>query len=41
VKDDLFRLPGAQRRDPDVEARFSDIADPMRLMVQTRFERNR
>ncbi|MES1200082.1 MAG: DUF1801 domain-containing protein [Pseudomonadota bacterium] len=38
--DDLFRLPGAMRRDPAVEAWF-DVVDPLRLMVRPWFDRMR
>jgi hypothetical protein len=38
---DLLRFPGAVRRDPRIEALFSDFADPLRLMTQTWFERMR
>ena len=40
MKDVLFLLPGAVRRDPAVEAWF-DVADPLRLMTQPWFERMR
>ena len=39
--DDLFRLAGASRRDPNVEAWFTAVADPHRLMVRPWFERMR
>lgn len=39
--DALFLLPSAVRRDPRVEAWFTDITDPFRLMVQPWFERMR
>ena len=39
--DELFRLPSAVRRDPGVEAWFSDLANPHRLMVRPWFERLR
>jgi hypothetical protein len=35
--DNLFRLPSAIRRDPDVDAWFAD-GDPLRRMVQLWFE---
>jgi len=38
--DALFRLPGAVRRDPRVEAWF-DLTDPFRLVVQPWFDRMR
>ncbi|MES1201631.1 MAG: DUF1801 domain-containing protein [Pseudomonadota bacterium] len=38
--DDLFLLPGAQRRDPAVEAWFN-VTDPLRLMVRPWFEQMR
>jgi hypothetical protein len=38
---DLLRFNGAVRRDPQIEAWFSDFADPLRLMTQTWFERMR
>ena len=38
---DLLRFTGAVRRDPKIEAWFSDIAGPHRLMVRTWFERMR
>ena len=38
---DLLRFPGAVRRDPQIEAWFSDFADPLRLMTRTWFERMR
>jgi hypothetical protein len=38
---DLLRFPGAVRRDPRIEAWFSDFADPHRLVVQAWFERMR
>jgi hypothetical protein len=41
VKDELFRLPGARKRDPKVEAWLSGFADPYRLMAKTWFERMR
>jgi hypothetical protein len=36
--DALFLLPSASRRDPRVEAWFTAITDPFRLMVQPWFE---
>jgi len=39
--DDLFRLSGAVRRDPAVEAWFFGLTDPLRLMVRPWFERFR
>jgi len=36
---DLLRFSGAIRRDPRIEAWFSDFADPLRLMTRTWFER--
>ena len=39
--DDLLRFPSAVRRDPKIEAWFSDFADPFRLMTQPWFERMR
>ena len=38
---DLLRFNGAVRRDPRIEAWFSDFADPLRLTVRTWFERMR
>jgi hypothetical protein len=38
---DLLRFPSAVRRDPRVEAWFSDVTDPLRLMAQPWFERMR
>src|SRR5690349_22581361 len=38
---DLLRFPSAIRRDPQIEAWFSDFADPLRLMTRTWFERMR
>jgi hypothetical protein len=38
---DLLRFNGAVRRDPQIEAWFSDFADPLRLMTRTWFERMR
>ena len=37
----LLRYPGAVRRDPRVEAWFSERPDPMRLMTRAWFERMR
>lgn len=34
----LFRLPGAVRRDPRIDAWFDAITDPFRLMVRPWFE---
>jgi hypothetical protein len=39
--DDLLRFPSAVRRDPKIEAWFSDITDPLRVMVWPWFERMR
>ncbi len=39
--DDLLRFTGAVRRDPRIEAWFSDFADPHRLTVRVWFERMR
>jgi hypothetical protein len=39
--DDLLRFNGAVRRDPRIEAWFSDFADPHRLLTRTWFERMR
>lgn len=39
--DDLFRLPSAARRDPRVDAWFTDLANPHRLTVRPWFERMR
>src|SRR5262249_37337640 len=36
---DLLRFPSAVRRDPRIEAWFSDFVDPLRLMTQTWFDR--
>lgn len=41
VTDDLLRFPSAVRRDPKIEAWFSDFADPFRLMTRPWFERMR
>ena len=38
---DLLRFPSAVRQDPQIEAWFSDFADPFRLMTRTWFERMR
>lgn len=38
---DLMRFPGAVRRDPRIEAWFSDFVDPYRLMAREWFERMR
>ena len=38
---DLLQFSGAVRRDPRIEAWFSDFGDPHRLMVRTWFERMR
>ena len=38
---DLLRFDGAMRRDPRIEAWFSDFADPLRLTVRPWFERMR
>jgi len=35
--DALFRLPGAVRRDPEVEAWFFDLTDPFRLIAREWF----
>ena len=39
--DDFLRFPGAVRRDPEIEAWFSGITDPHRLMARPWFERMR
>jgi hypothetical protein len=39
--DGLLRLSGAVRRDPRIEAWFSDLINPHRLMTRTWFERMR
>ena len=39
--DDLLRFSGAIRRDPKIEAWFSDIAYPLRSMIRPWFERMR
>ena len=36
--DDLFRLPSAVRRDPKVEAWFTELSNPHRLMAREWFE---
>jgi hypothetical protein len=41
VTDDLLTFTGAIRRDPKIEAWFSDFADPFRLMTRPWFERMR
>ncbi len=38
---DLLRFNGAVRRDPKVEAWFSDVVDPFRMMTRVWFERLR
>jgi hypothetical protein len=38
---DLLRFPGAVGRDPRIEAWFFDVADPLRLMARTWFDRMR
>ncbi len=38
---DLLRFPSAVRRDPQIEAWFSDFADPLRMMTRTWFGRMR
>jgi hypothetical protein len=38
---DLLRFTGAVRRDPRIEAWFSDFADPLRLTARSWFERMR
>ena len=38
---DLLRFNNAARRDPRIEAWFSDFADPLRLMTRAWFERMR
>ena len=38
---DLLRFPGGVRRDPRIEAWFSDLINPHRLMTRTWFERMR
>jgi hypothetical protein len=39
--DDLLRFPGALQRDPEIEAWFTGITAPHRLMVRPWFERMR
>lgn len=39
--DDLLRFPGAVRRDPRIEAWFTGVTDPHRLVVRPWFERMR
>ena len=39
--DDLLRFNGAVRRDPKIDAWFSEFADPFRLLARTWFERMR
>jgi hypothetical protein len=39
--DDLLRFPSAVRRDPRIEAWFSGVTDPLRLMARPWFERMR
>lgn len=39
--DDLLRFDGAVRRDPRIEAWFSDVVDPFRLRARPWFERMR
>lgn len=39
--DEIFRLSGTVRRDPRIEAWFSDFADPLRAMTRVWFERMR
>lgn len=39
--DDLFRLNGAVRRDPAIDAWFFGMTDPLRLMVHPWFDRMR
>ena len=41
MMDRLLRFPGAVRRAPQIEAWFSEFADPLRLMTRTWFERMR
>jgi len=38
---ELLRFSAAVRRDPRIEAWFSDLADPLRLMVRIWFDRMR
>ena len=39
--DEFLRFPGGVRRDPAVEAWFSGLTDPLRLIVRPWFERMR
>jgi hypothetical protein len=39
--EDLLRFPSAARRDPQIEAWFSDFIDPHRLVTRAWFERMR
>jgi hypothetical protein len=39
--DDLLRFPSAIRRDPRIEAWFSGVTDPFRLMARPWFQRMR
>jgi hypothetical protein len=39
--DDLLRFSGVARRSPAVEAWFTELTDPLRLMVRPWFERMR
>jgi hypothetical protein len=39
--DDLLRFTGAVRRDPEIEAWFSGITDPLRLFARPWFDRMR
>jgi len=39
--DEFLRFPGGVRRDPAIEAWFSGVTDPLRLMVRPWFERMR
>jgi hypothetical protein len=41
AKDDLLRFSGAVRRDPRIEAWFSDFTDPLRMMTREWFKRMR
>ena len=41
MTDELLRFPSAVRRDPRIDAWFSGITDPLRLMVRPWFERMR
>ena len=38
-KDELFHFASARRRDPQVEAWFMGVTDPLRLMARVWFER--